>query len=92
LSLLIMFIVGMVSQGYLIVERVIIQETIPDHMRGRILSIVMMDSGLVPLGDLMIGFLGEMIGAMAALCIMGSICLLTAIVVVKMNKNILKIT
>jgi hypothetical protein len=91
-SLFIMFFIGIASQGYRITERVIIQETIPDHMRGRLLSIVMMDSGMIPLGALAIGFLGEILGSVAALCIMGSICVLTVLAVVGMNKEIVKIT
>lgn len=91
LSLLVMFIIGVASQGYRIVERVIIQEIIPDHLRGRILSIVTMDSGLIPLGDLTIGFLGEKFGAVPALILMGSVCITTAVIVISLNRSILSL-
>lgn len=92
LSLLLMFLVGVFSMGYRIVERLIIQETIPDHMRGRILSIVMMDSGLVPLGNVVIGFCSVYIGPVLALCLMGGICILTASVVLLKNREVISVS
>jgi predicted MFS family arabinose efflux permease len=55
LSMLLMLIVGIVSTEYRVIHRVIIQEIVPDHLRGRILSIVTMDAGMLPLGSLMNG-------------------------------------
>lgn len=91
LSLLLMFFVGVCSMGYRIVERLIIQESIPDHMRGRILSIVMMDSGLVPLGNVLIGFSSVYIGPVLALCLMGGICIVTATYVLIKNREVITV-
>jgi MFS family permease len=91
LSLAIMFIIGAVSQSYRIVERVIIQETVPEQMRGRILGIVMMDSGLVPLGTLFIGSLAEYAGPIVALGFMGLVCIGTVLAVTLRNKKIVHI-
>ncbi|ASS74022.1 hypothetical protein CIG75_02850 [Tumebacillus algifaecis] len=74
-AVLSMFAIGLFSQAYRVIERVIIQETIPDRLRGRILSIVMMDSGFIPFGNLLIGFLGGKVGTVATLCTMGVICM-----------------
>lgn len=91
LSLALMFVTGAASMGYRIVERTIIQETIPDQMRGRILSIVMMDTGLVPLGNVIIGFVSERIGPVFSLSVMGIICIMTATVVLLKNREIITI-
>jgi len=91
LSLLIMFFVGAASQSYRIVQRVIIQEIVPGHLRGRILSIVTMDAGLLPLGSLLIGYLADLISPSFALAFMGIVCILTAILTVLLNKKILKL-
>jgi hypothetical protein len=90
-ALAIMFIIGAVSQSYRIVERVIIQETVPEQMRGRILGIVMMDSGLVPLGTLFIGSLAEYAGPIVALGFMGLVCIGTVLAVTLRNKKIVHI-
>ncbi|MGO4887352.1 MFS transporter [Anaerobacillus sp. MEB173] len=89
LSMLLMFIVGIVSQGYRVIHRVMIQEIVPDHLRGRILSIVTMDAGFLPLGSLLIGFLAQHFGAVPALFIMGFVCVLTTVIVVLKNRKIL---
>lgn len=91
LSLLLMFVIGVVSQGYSVTQRVIIQEIIPNRIRGRILSIVMMDSGFVPLGSLLVGFLGETRGPVFALFFMGCLCIVAACVTVAMNRQIVNI-
>jgi len=90
-SLVLMFIVGVASMGFRIVERMIIQETIPDHMRGRILSILMMDTGLVPIGNILFGFFGEHAGPVFTLWAMGFVCIVTTIAVLFRNKQILQI-
>jgi len=90
-ALFFMFFVGMASQGYRIIERAIIQESIPDHIRGRILSIVMMDSGFIPLGNLLSGFLGEKIGVVATLCFMGIVCIKAALVATIINRRLITV-
>lgn len=92
LSLVLMFFVGVASMGYRIVERTIIQEMIPDHLRGRILSIVMMDTGLVPLGNVMIGFVAGVFGPVVSLAVMGGICILTATAVLMKNREIVAVS
>ncbi|MBB6446306.1 MFS transporter [Bacillus benzoevorans] len=91
LSLIIMFFVGAASQCYRIVERVIIQEIVPDYLRGRILSIVTMDAGLLPLGSLLIGYLAGLMSPVFALAFMGMVCILTSVLAVILNREILKV-
>lgn len=91
LSLFIMFVIGICSMGYRIVERTMIQQTIPDELRGRILSIVMMDTGLVPLGNAGIGYLSEQVGPVFSLCLMGMACIVTAGLVLGRHRAILHI-
>lgn len=91
LSLGLMFFVGVTSMGYRIVERTIINTLVPDHLRGRILSIVMMDTALVPMGNVLIGFAAGYLGPVASLILMGGICIVTATVVLMKHRQIVHV-
>jgi MFS transporter, DHA1 family, staphyloferrin A biosynthesis exporter len=54
--------------------------TVPDHLRGRVMSIYMLDRGLMPAGALLAGISAHFIGAPATTGLMGSAVFLLAIV------------
>lgn len=91
LSLFIMFLVGVLSQGFRVVDGVIIHEMIPDYLRGRMLSIRSLLNGLLPLGSLLCGYLAELIGVGNALSLMGMVCIGGAVLVLRFNKEIYSI-
>ncbi|MED4879007.1 MFS transporter, partial [Anoxybacillus geothermalis] len=71
--------VGLTGQLYRTLCRVAIQQAVPDQLRGRVMSIALMDRGFIPLGTLMLTALAEYAGARAAGYAMGVICFLSAL-------------
>jgi MFS family permease len=55
-----MFLVGFASATYRTTSRVTLQTRVPDRLRGRILSIALMDRGLMPPGAILIGAVAEL--------------------------------
>ena len=77
LSMLIMALLGYSLITQLVLTNTLIQSIVPDELRGRVLSAYTWAlGGFFPLGSLMIGFLGDQIGAPAAAVISGISCLL----------------
>ncbi|HEY9898949.1 MAG TPA: MFS transporter [Pantanalinema sp.] len=78
-----MFLVGLTSQTYRTMSRITLQGAIPDALRGRILSIALMDRGFIPLGTLLVGGIAERFGtgwaglfmALASLALTGTVLL-----------------
>lgn len=87
-ALMMMFFVGFLSQFYRTLSRITLQMTVPDHLRGRILSIALMDRGLIPLGAMLIGMVAEGWGAMAAGMIMGMGLLIVPLFLVIFRRQI----
>ena len=57
------------------------QLIVPDELRGRVLSLYMLDRGFMPLGALFAGIAAHFIGAPATVAIMGAmVIVLTGIV------------
>jgi MFS family permease len=52
----------------------LVQEIVPDELRGRVMAIYMLDQGVAPLGSLFAGAMASMAGAPLAQQVMG--CLL----------------
>lgn len=50
------------------------QQQVPDRLRGRIMSIALMDRGFIPLGALLIGLVADMAGVLTAGLLMGTGC------------------
>lgn len=80
LTLAILVIVGLASVGQGSLTNALIQATVPDELRGRVLSIyLVMFFGFMPMGSLMYGFLADRLGAPTAIMIGASITLAFAI-------------
>ena len=72
---------GTVSQGAL--TNTLIQSTVPDELRGRVLSIyLLMFFGFMPLGSLLAGFVAERFGPTVAIFLGSGVTLLFALAVV----------
>lgn len=86
-----MFLVGLTSQTYRTLSRITLQMQVPDRLRGRILSIALMDRGFIPLGALLIGAIAEWVGTLWAGSVMGLGCIVTTLVIVLRRRQILKL-
>ncbi|MBI4234033.1 MAG: MFS transporter [Chloroflexi bacterium] len=73
LSLLAMVFVGAVQMSFFTLNTVMLQTLVPDAVRGRVLSLSMLDMGLMPLGSLMLGVLAEVMGAPHAVIVEGAL-------------------
>ena len=73
LSLVGIFLVGVTQMTYLTTNNTIIMTVVPNEFRGRVMSLWMLDFGLVPIGTVAAGFLAEWIGAPNAVAIMAAI-------------------
>ena len=83
-----MFLVGLSSQIYRTTSRIVLQHRVPDHLRGRILSIALMDRGLIPLGSILLGVIAEEAGTWWAGLTMGSGCVVVTLVLLAARRQI----
>jgi hypothetical protein len=91
--MLIMAILGYSLITQLVLTNTLIQSIVPDELRGRVLSAYTWAlGGFFPLGSLMVGFLGDQIGAPAAAVISGVSCLLLVIFNLAVFPSIQKLT
>lgn len=60
-------------------NQTIIQETVPDHLRGRVMSAYMVTFGLTPLGALPAGAIAEQYGTPIAIFVGGFLCYVGAL-------------
>jgi MFS transporter, DHA1 family, staphyloferrin A biosynthesis exporter len=86
-----MFLVGLTSQTYRTLSRITLQKQVPDQLRGRIMSIALMDRGFIPLGALLIGAIASSIGILWAGSVMGLGCIVTTLIIVFKRRQILKL-
>lgn len=83
-----MFLVGLTSQTYRTMSRITLQMYVPDQLRGRILSIALMDRGFIPLGAILIGAIATWIGTLWAGAIMGIGCIAITFLIVTRRRQI----
>lgn len=82
------FLVGLASSVYRTMSRVTIQTRVPDRLRGRILSIALMDRGFMPLGAILVGIVAEWAGALWAGVFMGGGCVAVTLAVLAVRRQI----
>jgi MFS family permease len=81
LALVTLVIVGMFQMFFLASTATMLQMIVPDELRGRVLSLYMLDRGFMPLGALFAGTSAHFLGAPATVAIMGAIVIvLTSLV------------
>ncbi|EIJ78044.1 major facilitator superfamily MFS_1 [Bacillus methanolicus PB1] len=83
-----MFLVGLTSQTYRTMSRITLQMLVPDQLRGRILSIALMDRGFIPLGAILIGAIATWAGTLWAGAMMGIGCIATTYLIVTRRRQI----
>ena len=81
LSYLTIAVVGLVQTSYMSINNTVLLESAPPGMHGRVMSLMSLDRGLVPLGAMFAGFLAASVGPQAGLIIFGSLCIFTATVI-----------
>jgi len=83
-----MFVVGFTSQTYRTMSRIMVQVQVPDHLRGRIMSIALMDRGLIPLGALLVGSVATSFGTLTGGLLMGGGCLLFTLLLLAFRRSV----
>jgi MFS family permease len=83
-----MFLTGLTGQVYRTTNRITLQSKVPDHLRGRILSIALMDRGFIPIGAVLLGAVADFGGATCAGALMGGGCLLVTLAVLGARRQI----
>ncbi len=72
ISCLILMVTGAAQMAYLTTNQTILQLTIDDEMRGRVMGIYMLSQGMMPLGGLIGGGLADFTSAPTAVFILGT--------------------
>ena len=81
MAILALIAVGGCQVFYMATTNTMLQVIVPDHLRGRVMSIYALDRGLMPVGALMAGVSAHVIGAPATVSYMGLVVILLAILV-----------
>jgi len=81
LALLVLVGVGGCQIAFMATTNSLLQMTIPDRLRGRVMSIYMLDRGFIPVGSLFAGVTAHFVGAPATVSLMGSVVILLALLV-----------
>ena len=79
LSVAIGGLLGAASMLYFSVSNILVQTLVSDAMRGRVMSLLMMEFGLLPLGALIVGRMADSLSPGTAIIITGSILWVAAV-------------
>jgi MFS family permease len=79
LSLVLAALLGGVSMIFMALNTTLIHMAIPDEVRGRVMGLFMMSWGLMPLGTLPAGLLGDVVGVPLVVSVGGAILALVAL-------------
>ena len=92
LSYLMLFFVGLGAINQIATANNIIQLSVPDKLRGRVMSsFTTVFLGMAPLGNITVGSLAHYIGTQNALLTSSGLCLLGTIVVLWIKPEIFKL-
>lgn len=75
---ILIFLFGLLSQLFRSFSRVVFQENTPDKLRGKIMSIIISDSGFISLGLLLYTFIAEKKSIFFSVTLMGGITIVIA--------------
>lgn len=89
-SAILLLAVGAMNTAFNSVNNTILQLAAPDHLRGRLVSILFLNRGMVPLGTALAGFLATLIGAPLAVGLMAGTLILVGLGVVAMVPSTLR--
>ncbi|MBI4522182.1 MAG: MFS transporter [Deltaproteobacteria bacterium] len=91
LALLALLGVGSFQVLFMATTNTLLQLNVPDELRGRVMSIYMLDRGLIPAGSLMAGMIAHLAGAPATTAMMGGLVILLAMLLVWLMPGLFKI-
>lgn len=91
MALLMLTVVGSFQVMFMSVSNMVLHMTVPDRLRGRVMSIYMLDRGITPAGALLAGISAHFIGAPYTVVAMGAIVLVLAAVVVAFLPSLRKV-
>lgn len=83
-----MFLVGLTSQTYRTMSRITLQMHVPDQLRGRVLSIALMDRGFIPLGAILLAAIATWAGTSWAGIVMGGGCIAITLIILTIRRQI----
>jgi MFS family permease len=81
LALISLVLVGIFQMLFLASTNTILQMIVPDELRGRVMSLYMLDRGFMPIGALFAGVTAHFIGAPLTVAIMGAAVVVLAVLV-----------
>jgi len=81
LALFMLVLVGIFQMFFLASTATMLQMIVPDKLRGRVLSLYMLDRGFMPLGALFAGTTAHFIGAPLTVALMGAIVIILTVIV-----------
>jgi MFS family permease len=79
LAMVALFLMGACQMTYMTTANTVVQVVVPDQLRGRVMSIWMLDQGLGPVGALVAGASTEIMGAPNTATWMGAAVILLAV-------------
>jgi MFS family permease len=83
-----MFVTGLAGQVYRTTSRITLQIKVPEQLRGRILSIALMDRGFIPVGAVLMGLVADLGGTWWAGALMGTGCLVVTLGVLLARRQV----
>ena len=84
----VMVLLGMGDAGRRALNQALIMEISEDQYRGRVMSVFMLNFGLMPLATLPVGIIADVWGGQAAIGVLGILLLLTSIVIFATQKRL----
>ena len=81
LSLVVLVIAGAFQMFFLASTATMLQLIVPDELRGRVMSLYMLDRGIMPVGALFAGTTAHFVGAPTTVAMMGAIVVILALCV-----------
>ena len=79
IGLFFLALTGMAQMIFMTTNQTIVQSTVPDELRGRVMGIYMLSLGMMPLGGLVGGLLAEATSAPTAILTLGSLVCVIAV-------------
>jgi hypothetical protein len=79
LALVALIAVGAFQMLFLASTNTMLQLIVPDELRGRVMSLYMLDRGLMPAGALLAGVSAHFIGAPSTVAMMGAVVIVLAL-------------
>ncbi len=87
-----LFLAGLGAMLFNAVSNTILQSSAPAEMRGRVMAMrALLFAGVMPLGNLEVGALGQWLGPRPAVAIGAAVCLITALVAWKLVPDLRRI-